>query len=110
MEIIRNRTLYLLFSVLSQLQFIPHPAAVIGCLSLTGGAEQFVVLQMFQSLDDPLASLFAVGVLPWRLVAERRNRFIQNPAVLLVQVCWIISALISGLMSSADSGRLVSCR
>ena len=33
--------------VLVQFQFIPHPAAVVRFLSLTGGAARFVVFQMF---------------------------------------------------------------
>lgn len=64
MEIIRNGALYLLFPVLPRFQFIPHPAAVIGSLSLTCGATQFVVLQVFQPLEDLFTALFAAGALP----------------------------------------------
>jgi hypothetical protein len=54
-------------------------------LSLSGGAAQFVTFQMFQPLDDFFTPLFASGALPWSLVVEGGNGFIQALAIVLIQ-------------------------
>jgi hypothetical protein len=50
-----------------------------------GHDQQFVILQVFQLLDDLFAALFTAYTLPRGLVVERGNRFIENLAVVLIQ-------------------------
>ena len=92
--------------VLAQFQFIPHPAAVVGRLSLSGGAAQFVIFQMFQPLDDFFMSLFASGALPWSLVVESRNGFIQTLVVVLIQ--HVVDNLSGNLRINRICGLLVA--